>query len=135
MINNTKNEYTISSFEEDKLKKCILDFSLDHEHRLSYFEKYFQLYNENISELLIQLCSIYNFSGMKILEIFLFDLCNNNLISSMLKLDSAKTLYYYYEVDEEIYKYDKKNIIEIKTENNKRGPIVGSYENEKVCMN
>jgi hypothetical protein len=119
MINNTKNEYTISSFEEDKLKKCILDFSLDHELRLSYFEKYFQLYNENIPELLIQLCSIYNFSGMKILEIFLFDLCNNNLISSMLKLDSAKTLYYYYEVDEEIYKYDKKNIIEIKTENNK----------------
>ena len=69
------------------IKKNILDLELDNELRIELFEKYYKLQEEDSLELLSCICGMYQFSGIKILEKFLFDLSySNNILSSKLSL-------------------------------------------------
>ena len=54
----------------------ILDFSIDNEKRMLEFEKYCKENDENNSiELINRLNGIYHFSGIKILQDFLYNVC------------------------------------------------------------
>ena len=56
----------------------ILDFSTNNDERMLEFEKYCKDNNDNISfELINRLNGIYQFSGIKILQDFLYNICFN----------------------------------------------------------
>lgn len=101
------------------LPQRILDFSIDNEERIKLFEKYILTYNENDSlELLTRITGMYQFSGIKILETFLFGLTAHSFISIVLKLEAAKSLLLYSDKEEKIKKTDNEDEITIKKENN-----------------
>ena len=97
----------------------ILDFSIKNEDRMIEFEKYCKENNENNSiELINRLNGIYHFSGIKILQDFLYNVCFNSNISPMLKYKISQGLLLFEEPEEEITKYDDDNDIEIKNQSN-----------------
>ena len=122
--------------------ETILDFSLDNDERMIEFQKYCKDNNENISfELINRLNGIYQFSGIKILQDFLYNICFNINILSILKFKASQGLLLFDEFEEEIekdddedsIKYKKESNIEIQSRNEKRKNI--SYEAlNNVCL-
>ena len=120
----------------------ILDFSIENDERMLEFEKYCKENDENTSfELINRLNGIYQFSGMKILQDFLYNLCFNPNIISILKFKTSQGLLLFDEFEEEIEKDDDEDTIKFKKEsnleilsrNNKRKDI--SYEAlNNVCL-
>lgn len=108
------------SLEEDKLQDYILDLSLDQETRLEAFEKFYQKNGEDSIEILSRLSGMYQFSGTKILQNFLYSICMHSIVSSFLKLESAKSLLSFEEATEKIYPKDDKELSNIKTESNEK---------------
>jgi hypothetical protein len=104
---------------EEYLKNNILDFSLDNELRIVFFEKYFDQNHDNCIEILNRLCGIYQFSGMKVLEMFFYQLSQNKKISSIFKIEASKGLFLFEELEDEVKKYDDEETIELKNEFNK----------------
>jgi len=99
--------------------ESILDFSIDNEKRMTYFENFCKEQNENNSiELINRLNGIYHFSGIKILQDFLFKVCFNSDIFSMMKFQASKGLLLFEESEEELKKDDTGEEIEIKKETN-----------------
>ena len=102
--------------------KNILDFSIDNETRMIEFEKYCKDVNDvNISfELINQLNGIYQFSGMKILQDFLYKLSfNSNIdLDSILKLKASQGLLLFDEIKELDEKDDDDETIKLKKESN-----------------
>ena len=122
--------------------ETILDFSLDNVERMLEFEKFCKDNNENISfELVNRLNGIYQFSGMKILQDFLYNICFNISILSMLKFKASQGLLLFDEFEEEFEKDDdegtikckKESNIEIHARNNKRKDIAYEALNN-VCL-
>ena len=73
--------------------ETILDFSLDNDERMIECQKYCKDNNENISfELINRLNGIYQFSGIKILQDFLYNICFNINILSILKFKASQGL-------------------------------------------
>ena len=96
-------------YKEDNVNLLtnILDFSIDNELRVNLFEKYFETHSENDSlELLNRIIGMFQFSGIKVLETFLFFLTNQSSISSILKLEASKALLLYEDKLEKIKKND-----------------------------
>ena len=99
----------------------ILDFSIENDERMMLFETYCEnnKNDENISfELTNRLIGIYQFSGMKILQDFLYNICYNPNITSILKFTVSQGMLLFDELEEEIAKGDKDDIIKIKNESN-----------------
>jgi len=121
----------------------ILDFSIDNETRIIEFEKYCKDTNDiNICfELINQLNGIYQFSGMKILQDFLYKLSFNCNVDSILKLKASHGLLLFDEIkelddkddDDETMKLKKESNIEIDIRNNKRKKIAYEALNN-VCL-
>jgi hypothetical protein len=134
-------ETTLST---DDIKNKILDFSIDNETRIILFEKYLLLEKEdnNSFDFFLRLCGIYQFSGLKILENFLYEITGDKNISSIIRLKASENLISYYELEDIIEKYDSKEEIEIKKENNKYIQLRNEKRKEKgfetlniVCKN
>ncbi len=128
----------------DDIKNKILDFSIDNETRIILFKKYLVLEKEdnNSFDFFLRLCGVYQFSGLKILENFLYEITGDKNISSILRLKSSENLISYYELEDVIEKYDSKEEIEIKKENNKNIQLRNEKRKEKgfetlntVCKN
>lgn len=99
--------------------ESILDFSIDNEKRMTYFENFCNENNDNNSiELINRLNGIYHFSGIKILQDFLYKVCFNSNILSMIKFQASKGLLLFEESEEELKKDDTEEEIEIKKETN-----------------
>jgi hypothetical protein len=129
-INNEKE--TEKNVNEEYLKNNILDFSLDNELRTVFFEKYFHQNEDNCLEILNRLCGIYQFSGMKVLETFLFQLSENKKISGLFKIEACKGLFLFEEIEDEITKFDDKETIEFKNEYNKEIQLRNLLRKEKA---
>lgn len=123
--------------------ESILDFSIENEERMAYFEHFCKEQNENNSiELINRLNGIYHFSGIKLLQDFLYKVCFNSNISSIIKFQSSQGLLLFEESEEEIKKNDsedeieiKKEInLEIKTRNNNR-KIIAYKALNTICSN
>lgn len=125
LIENLKNDIIQNKEEnvelkDENLSKIVIDLSIDQDIRIKAFEKYFELHNNDSIELMSQITGMYQFSGSKVIQNFLIDLCFKSNISSFLKLEAAKSLLSFYEMEEVFKKEDDKNAIEIKTESNKQ---------------
>ena len=82
--------------DRKNLSETITDLSLPLETRINsvkiFFDKFGQ---EESNELIKRLSMMYQFSGTKILEKYLYEICTNCPISAFLKLVSAKSLCYF----------------------------------------
>jgi hypothetical protein len=106
------------SFDEENLASYILDFTLEQDIRIKAFEKYFELNSNNAIELMSQLTGMYQFSGTKLLEQYLYRICTHGNISAFLKLEAAQSLLTFEEAIEEINSDDDDDLIQIKKESN-----------------
>lgn len=112
----------MENVDEIILKNNILDFTIENEDRLNFFITYYNKFNiDKTLELLNKLCGIYQFSGIKILENFLFDLSLNQKIEScIIRLEASKSLFLFEEYIDEINQNDTDEIKNLKLEHNKK---------------
>lgn len=133
----------IQNLSIDEIKSNILDFSIDNNIRMTLFKKYLINDNENNSfDFFLRLCGIYQFSGIKILENFFYEISYDENISSIIRLKTAENLISYYELEDIIEKYDSQDDIDVKKENNKNISLRNEKRKEKgfetlniVCKN
>ena len=120
-VSSLNSKVTINGNESsDELLKYILNFSLDNEVRIQALENYYSIVKEDTIELISRVTGMYQFSGTKIIQNFLYYICLHDInISVFLKLECSKSLLSFFEFEEEIEKDDDKDMIEIKTESNK----------------
>ena len=87
--------------------------------RIKALEMYHDINPDDTIEIVSRLTGMYQFSGTKIIQNFLSFICFNTVrISTFLKLECAKSLLSFYEWEEEIYKNDEDEMIQIKNESN-----------------
>lgn len=76
--------------------ECLMDYSIDLDHRLNLLNEYYKKYNEtDTMELISRIATIYQFSGTKLLEKYLYEMCMQCKISALLKITAAKSLCYF----------------------------------------
>jgi hypothetical protein len=110
-------------YENIDLDKIIFDFSIDENNRIDALLQYYkQTEFNNFVEIIYRLSSMYQLSGTKILEQYLFNISQLD-ISSFVKLEAIKALLGF----EEYYDNDNNND-EIKEKNKKR------KNNGYVCL-
>jgi hypothetical protein len=106
-------------FEEKNLSKYIIDLSLNQDIRIKALEMYFDRDSESTIEIISRITGMYQFSGTKIIQNFLYYICMFEVkLSSFLKYECAKSLLSFFEFEEEIFKDDETDMIEIKTDSN-----------------
>jgi hypothetical protein len=123
MLNNLENSICKLSIEntiydENCLDKYIIDFELDEKIRLELFQKYNNKNFEDAVELINRISGMYQFSGSKILESFLFNVCIFLNVYTIIKLEAAKGLLAFYENEEKIDSNDSDELKLIKKESN-----------------
>lgn len=123
MLNNLENSmYKLSInediYNENSLAKYIIDFELDEDLRLKLFQKCNDKNFEDAVELINRISGMYQFSGSKIIESFLFKLCMFLNVYAIIKLEAAKGLLTFYESEETISENDSEELKNIKKESN-----------------
>lgn len=113
---NIKEEFI---FDDTKLSSYIIDLSLEQDIRVKALELYNKTDVEGILEIINRLTGMYQFSGVKTIQNFLYFICMNNVnIDISLKYECAKSLLSFTEYEEEFTKSDDEKLKEIKTESN-----------------
>jgi hypothetical protein len=126
--NNIEN--TLFEYKSDELDKIIFDFSINHNDRIQAFIQYYnQIDFNNFIEIIYRLSSMYQLSGTKILEQYLYSISTLN-ISSFGKLETIKALLAF----EEYYDKDTTNINDI-IEKNKKRKNIGYDSLNQLCNN
>ena len=85
----------------DNLPSQILDLTLDLELRIYALELYYDEFKDNTIEYISKLSGMYQFSGSKILEQYLFEIVTQSKISSFLKFEACKSLFMFSEIEED----------------------------------
>ena len=86
----------LNSLSKNELTDIILDLSSPLSDRIKSLEYFYYIYKEaETLEIINRLSTIYQFSGTKLLETYLFQICTNSNIPSFLKIISAKSLCYF----------------------------------------
>uniref|UniRef100_A0A6C0H2W5 Uncharacterized protein n=1 Tax=viral metagenome TaxID=1070528 RepID=A0A6C0H2W5_9ZZZZ len=117
-----------SDDEEDNLSKKVTDLSRSLDKRINSLEKYYSQNGDNAIEIIRTLSSMYQLSGSKLVEQFLYRICTHGLISPSLKVEAAKCLLDYEEIGDK----DRAEEVKINNENRK---ILGYKALEHVCYN
>ena len=100
----------------------ITNFELDEDIRIENLIKYNIIADiQDVIEVLKKISLMYQFSGSKVIENFLFTMCSEKGILPILRIESVNALFNYSEFLEEIIdKVDSKDVILFKNENNSR---------------
>jgi hypothetical protein len=119
---NTKHEVSIKVVTDNSkkgLSDSIFDFSQSLKKRMKCITIFYDTYGQEESiEIINRLATMYQFSGTKILEKYLYEICTNCSISSFLKITVAKSLCYFDQEREFGYKaldYVCQNMINVAT--------------------
>ena len=88
------NEDNIKDFiDKNDYINFITDLSNSLKNRIITLEKYFKLYGEDeCNEIINKLSTMYQFSGTRILQMYLYEIAVNSILSIMLKLICIKSL-------------------------------------------
>jgi hypothetical protein len=92
------------ALEEDNLVETVSDMSLPDEIRLEALESYHKLHGEETVEVVNKLAMMYQFSGLKLLRNYLYEICVKTGIHPFLKTFIIKSLCAYDSADEIGYK-------------------------------
>lgn len=103
LLDEIQNEkFCIIEENIDNLPTIILDLEQDISTRLKALNLYSTMDNNNIVELLSRINCMYQMSGIKTVETYLYNICTNSNLPSILKLSAVKSLIEYKElIDEE----------------------------------
>ena len=148
LYNDEKEEENyIDINDNSQWTNIILDNTISNQTRILVLQKYFdfqelqQRGNDTI-EIINKITGIYQFSGSKIIENFLFLICTESKISSFLKLECAKSLLSFEELEEGSDSDDDENLAQIKKESdievrerNEKRKKLGFYTLNTVCYN
>ena len=83
----------LDGMDKNKLSEVIYNFLVRIDYRIKALELYYDSEKEDTIEIINKITGIYQFSGSKILESFLFHICEKSDISSFLKFECAKSLH------------------------------------------
>jgi hypothetical protein len=104
----------------DNLQEIILDLSLDLDDRIKAIENYYEVFSDETLELINKLAGMYQFSGTKLLETFLHRICTHGHLSTLLKLEAAKSLIMFEENEEGSDSDDDEDLALIKKESDEK---------------
>lgn len=100
------------------LYKIINDFSNNLPTRKKALEMLYEKTGNDIIEIIRSLDGMYQFSGSKVIEKYLYAIATNSSVSSLVKLHAAKSLLNYNELEEDFESDDDEEMIQIKQESN-----------------
>jgi hypothetical protein len=103
---------------KDEVYTRIMDFTNDIKKRLELLQHLFQLDQNYVFEIISSLSGMYQLSGSKNIEMFLFKICSHTDMSVMVKIKAAKTLLLFEEFEEDIETDDDEEFVKIKKESN-----------------
>lgn len=112
-LNLLDNDECIFYCEIDQsLPETILDLEQDLSARMNALNIYSKMEDNNIVELLSRINGMYQMSGIKTVELYLYEICTASTLPSILKLSAVKSLIEYKELidEEEDTEDDIKNI-------------------------
>ena len=93
---------TLLDTDQESLSNYIMDFSLELKTRINSLELFYKQFGqEETLELVNRLATLFQFSGTKVLEKYIYEICVNSNISTLLKITAAKSLCYF-DVKKEI---------------------------------
>lgn len=107
----TSNDFEITS-------ENVTDLSINEDIRLELLEKYYDLNKDNTIEIINRISGMYQFSGAKILENYLYMIITHTNISSFLKIECINGLLSFNEYEEVINKSDDDKLKESKRDSN-----------------
>ena len=105
----------------DNLPKIVTDLSHSIDKRINALEQYYAQNGNNAIEIIRTLASMYQMSGSKLIERFFCTICSKALISPFLKVEAAKCLLDYEEIN--------------RSENNDNRKVLGYNALDHVCCN
>lgn len=97
-----KNTIIIDS-DKENLSEIIIDLSIPLNTRIKGLETFFEKFGEETVEIVSRLSTMYQFSGTKILKLYLYRICEKCKISTSLKITAATSLCYFNPHDETGY--------------------------------
>jgi hypothetical protein len=78
------------------IQECLMDCSGDLNHRITLLNDYYKKYDmTDTMELISKISTIYQFSGTKLMEKYLYEICINSEIPVLLQIITAKSLCYF----------------------------------------
>lgn len=118
LYNDEKQQYDIDIDISDSSQwtNIILDNTVNNQTRLKVLEKFFEARENDTIEIINKITGIYQFSGSKLIEHFLFIIATESNISSFLKLECAKSLLSFEELEEGSDSDDDEDLANIKRE-------------------
>ena len=123
--------FCINDENDDNLPDIILDLEKDISVRMKALNLYSTVEDNNVVELLSRINCMYQMSGIKTVEIYLYNICTNSNLSAILKLSAVKTLIEYKElIDED---EDSKDEIEIINKSNMERSERARISLESIC--
>ena len=133
LIENQEFDYESDNNDNvDNLAKKVTDLSRSLDKRINSLEEYYSQNGDNTIEILRTLSSMYQMSGSKLIERFFYSICTKAIISPFLKVEAAKCLLDYEEVENDELR-DESREEQIKENNNKR-KLLGYKALENVCF-
>jgi hypothetical protein len=135
------NEY---DEDEDNVVESIMNLSKSVENRIEALNKYYARENvgDNAVEIISSLSGMYQMSGSKLIEQFLYRICTDSNISAFLKLEAAKSLLEYEELEDESDNDEDEETRKARVDlnnnirqRNREGKILGFKALNYICNN
>lgn len=102
LIKDLDEKNLLNHIKSENISDDIVDLSLPLKTRIEYIEEFYKKFGENeCIEIISRLSTMYQMSGTKILEKYMYEIAVNSNISPFLKIVTTKSLIF----------FDKKNIL------------------------
>jgi len=117
LYNDENQQYDdIDITDKSQWSNIILDNTVNNQRRLEVLQKYFEERENDTIEIINKITGIYQFSASKIIENLLFLITTESNLSSFLKLECAKSLLSFEELEEGSDSDDDEELTSIKRE-------------------